>query len=231
MRNLAIIPARSGSKGLKNKNIKLLNDKPLIAYTIETAHKSKLFTEIMVSTDSKKYAEIAKKHGAKVPFLRPSDLAQDDSTIIDVVKNIIIEYGKSNLEFDNIAILQPTSPFRSEEDIIAAYNKLVEKKLNAVVSVCETEHSPLWCNTLPKNQSLVEFIDPEISKLPRQKLPKYYRLNGAIYFMKSSYIEGVQDIYIEKVEALVMSRERSIDIDTEIDFMMAEFFLEKLKNN
>lgn len=229
MRNLAIIPARSGSKGLKDKNIKPLVNKPLLAYSIEAAKKSNIFDEIIVSTDSQKYADIAKSFNAKVPFLREKELATDDSLIWDVVRNIIGKFEKKGKYFDNVALLQPTSPLREDKDILAAYDKLMDRNLNAVVSVCEMDHSPLWSNTLPKDQSLVGFIKPDVSILPRQKLPKYYRLNGAIYFFKTDYIKKVENIYQEKVEAIIMSRERSIDVDTLMDFMMAEFFLKKLK--
>ena len=189
MKNLAIIPARSGSKGLKDKNIKLLNGKPLMAYTIEAAIQSKMFDEVMVSTDSEEYADIAKKYGAKVPFMRSSELSNDTASSWDVVRDVLNKYKEAGKEFDTVALLQPTSPLRTAEDIIDGYKIFNEKNANAIVAVCEVEHSPLWCNTLPDDLSMEKFIRPEILGLPRQSIPKYYRINGAIYIVKTEYFK------------------------------------------
>lgn len=222
MRNLAIIPARSGSKGLKDKNIKLLNGKPLLAYSIEAAYKSKLFNEIMVSTDSDKYAQIAVAWGANVPFLRSSDLSTDTASSWDVVKETIERYREIGREFDTVALLQPTSPLRTSEDIIAGYSKMKEKDANAIVAVCETEHSPLWANTLPEDSSLTDFISKDVLNMPRQSLPTYYRINGALYIVKTEFLLSTNDIYSGRCYAVIMSKDHSIDIDNEIDFKLAE---------
>ena len=140
MKNIAIIPARSGSKGLKNKNIKLLNKKPLIAYTIEAAQKSNMFDEIFVSTDSIEYSMIAKEWGANVPFLRSPELSTDVSSSWDVVKDTIINYRKMGKEFDTVALLQPTSPLRKAEDIINGYEQMYVKNANAIIAVCQVDH-------------------------------------------------------------------------------------------
>jgi CMP-N,N'-diacetyllegionaminic acid synthase len=225
MRNLAIIPARSGSKGLKDKNIKLLNGKPLIAHSIEAAQKSNFFDEIFVSTDSEKYAKIAEDFGASVPFLRSIELSSDTASTWDVVKEILTNYKKSGKEFDTITLLQPTSPLRSSEDIINGYEKLEEENANAIVSVCEVDHSPLWCNTLPENKSLDNFLDQNLVKKPRQSLPTYYRINGALYIVKTKYLLSTDNIYETKCYAIIMPKEASIDIDNSIDFMIAEAFI------
>lgn len=222
MKNIAIIPARSGSKGIKDKNIKLLNGKPLLAYTIEVAKKTNLFDEIFVSTDSIEYAEVAKKWGASVPFLRSEELATDTSSTWDVVKDTLRNYMKNDIEFDTIAILQPTSPLRKPEDIIKGYNQMEFKKANAIVSVCEVDHSPLWSNTLPEDGSLINFLNQEVLNLPRQSLPTYYRINGALYIAKTWYALNANSLYDDKCYAIVMSKESSIDIDDQIDFIMAE---------
>ena len=219
MKNLAIIPARSGSKGLKDKNIKLLNGKPLISYTIEAAIKSKMFDEVMVSTDSEKYAEIAKQYGAKVPFMRNSKLSNDTASSWDVVRNVLDKYKEAGKEFDTFALLQPTSPLRTAEDIIEGYKILKDKSANSVIGVCEVDHSPLWMNTLPEDNSMGNFINPKVVGLPRQELEKYYRINGAIYIIKT---ESLNNIYNEKCYALIMDKKRSIDIDDEYDFLFAE---------
>ena len=225
MGNLAIIPARSGSKGLKDKNIKLLNGKPLLAYTIEAARESGLFDEIMVSTDSQEYADIAKQWGANVPFLRSNELANDTASSWDVVKEVIERYKNLGTAFDTVALLQPTSPLRTSNDIIKGYKVMRAKEANSVVGVCEMDHSPLWANTLPEDLSMENFIRPEVVKMPRQSIPTYYRINGALYIVKIDYLMKSRDIYEEKSYATVMSKENSIDIDSAIDFQLAEFLL------
>lgn len=231
MRNIAIIPARSGSKGLKDKNIKLLNGKPLIAYTIEAARESGMFNEIFVSTDSAAYADIAREYGADVPFLRDGTLASDTASSWDVVFNTICKYAEYEQSFDSFTLLQPTSPLRNAEDIVDAYRVMYYKQANAIVGVCEVEHSPLWSNTLPEDCSLVDFLNEEIISLPRQKLAKYYRINGAIYIVKTDYFESTRNIYKSKCYAHIMSKVHSIDIDYELDFMLAEMVMIKESEN
>ena len=221
MRNIAIIPARSGSKGLKDKNIKELNGKPLLAYSIEAAKESKLFDEIMVSTDSSKYAEIARSFGANVPFLRSEGNSSDKASSWDVVLEVLSKYFETGQKFDSVCLLQPTSPLRTANDIADAYKLLENKQADAVTSVCEVDHSPLWAMTLPPNLSLEEFKKRD-SDTPRQLLEKYYRLNGAIYIRKINYSsKGIQLIDANEF-AFIMPREHSIDIDTELDFIIAE---------
>lgn len=222
MRNIAVIPARSGSKGLKDKNIKLLNGKPLIVYTIEAAQKSNLYDEIFVSTDSVEYAKIALELGANVPFLRSEELSSDTASSWDVVKDAVLNYKKIGKEFDTVALLQPTSPLRKFDDIINGYNQMKKKDANAVVAVCEVDHSPLWCNTLPEDDSLQNFLNQELIRMPRQSLPTYYRINGALYIVKTEWLMSTENIYKEKCYAIVMSKENSIDIDDAIDFKIAE---------
>lgn len=229
-KNLAIIPARSGSKGLKDKNIKELNGKPLIAYTIEAAVKSNMFDEIMVSTDSEKYAKIAQEFGAEVPFLRSDELSTDSASPWNAVKEVLEKYQIIGKQFDTIALLQPTSPLRSERDIIDAYEKMKEKDANAIISVCETDHSPLWTNILPEDGSFEKFLSTELMSLPRQKLPVYYRINGAIYIVKTKHLYNTDYIYENNTFATIMPKSRSIDIDDEIDFIFAETLM-KLAGN
>lgn len=144
MKNLAIILARSGSKGLKDKNIKELAGKPLIAYTIEAAKASGVFSRVHVSTDSDEYAELSKTYGADVPFLRDEYLASDTASTWDAVSFVLREYEKRGQHFDTVCILQPTSPLREAEDIAEAYQMYAEKNADCVMSVCEMEHPPQW---------------------------------------------------------------------------------------
>ena len=169
MKRLAIIPARSGSKELKDKNIHKLLGIPLSGYTIKAAVDSNIFDTVMFSTDSEKYAEIAENFGAEIPFLRSKDTSKDTSTLWDVVKEVICQYRKQGREFDLITLLQPTSPLRDAEDIIGAHKLFDEKDANSVVSVCESEHSPLWSNIIKSDLSMECFAETDNIELCRQQ--------------------------------------------------------------
>lgn len=225
MNNLAIIPARSGSKGIIDKNIKDLNGKPLMAYTIEAAQDSNIFACIHVSTDSDLYADIARKFGADVPFLRTPALSTDEAGTMDAVRFVVNEYINLGRQFDTVTILQPTSPLRTSEDITCAFKIFTEKNADSVVSVCETEHSPWLCNTLPDNFSLNNFID--VKKVGRrQEMKPYYRINGAIYIQTTELLMRYGNIYGVNSYAYIMNTMKSIDIDDEFDFFLAKTLLD-----
>ena len=154
MKSLAIIPARSGSKGLPDKNIIDLNGKPLMYYTIKAAIESGCFDEIMVSTDSEKYASVARDCGANVPFLRSSVNSNDCAGSWDAVREVLNEYKKMGICFDYVTLLQPTSPLRTSDDIIGVFNLLKKEYINNVVSVSEVSHPIQWCFKLVKNNSI-----------------------------------------------------------------------------
>lgn len=223
MKNIAIIPARSGSKGLEDKNIRIFNGKPLLAYSVEVAIMSGLFNEVFVSTDSEKYAEIGREYGAHVPFLRSSELSSDTASSWDAVKEALNCYGKIGATFHTIALLQPTSPLRTAQDITNAFALMQEKQANAVVSVCEVDHSPLWCNILPENGSMDRFLSKDLVTKGRQNLDTYYRINGAIYLVNVPYLLSSQTIYDHGCFAYKMDKRRSIDIDDLVDFQIAEY--------
>ena len=227
MNNIAIITARSGSRGLKDKNILPLAGMPLIAYSIIAARESGMFREVVVSTDSEHYASIAEEYGASVPFLRSKELSGDFVGSWDVVKEVLEKYRTAfDMRFDTVCLLQPTSPLRSVQDIIGGYQEFEEKHADSVTAVCEMEHSPLWSMTLPKDLSLKEYIKKSDGDLPRQKLPTYYRINGALYIRRIDYYpDGSIELPETEAFAYVMPRERSIDIDTEIDFRLAEILM------
>lgn len=225
MKAIAIIPARSGSKGLKDKNIKMLCGRPLLAYTIEAAKASGCFDEIMVSTDSKAYAQIAKDWGASVPFLRSPALATDTVSTWDAVKEVLAFYKDQGRDFDAVALLQPTSPLRTAADIQAGFALMNEKNANAIIGVCEMDHSPLWANTLPEDGSLNGFIRPEVAKAPRQSLAPYYRINGALYLLKTAHLLQAEALYEDRGFALIMDKTHSVDIDDQLDFTIAEAIL------
>lgn len=227
MKNIAIIPARSGSKGLKDKNIKELNGKPLLAYSIDAAISSGLFEEVMVSTDSELYANVAKENGASVPFLRSEEQSSDNAGSWGVVEEVLKKYEILGKKFDTVCLLQPTSPLRRTEDILAAYELLNDKIADAVTSVCEVDHSPLWTMTLDETRSLCEFRK-NLVNAPRQKLGQYYRLNGAIYIKRICYGEKIT-LLDEKEYAVIMDRRNSVDIDTIEDFELAEWYMNNVK--
>lgn len=224
MKNIAIITARSGSKGLHNKNIKELGNKPLLAYTIEAALSSEMFEDVMVSTDSEEYAEISRKWGAQVPFLRSKKNAKDTASSWDTVGEVLYGYSEQGKEFDTFCLLQPTSPFRTGEDIKKAYDLYLKKRANAVVSVCKVEHSLQWCNRLDDSCSLDGFVDRNDIQ-QRQKLDIYYRINGAIYISNVKTFKEDPFLYKRGAYAYIMSSLKSIDIDTELDFIYAEAIL------
>lgn len=226
MTTLGIITARSGSKGIRDKNIRKLAGKPLIAYTIENAIQSQYIDEVMVSTDSEIYAAVAKDYGAKVPFLRSDENATDTATSMDVIFEVLGEYEKRKQYFDNIVLLQPTSPLRTYKNIDEAFQMFYGKKADSVVSVCECEHSPLLCNILPEDLNLFGFIKSE-DNLRRQDLRKFYRLNGAIYISKVSTLRELKSFYGKNSYAYIMAQRASVDIDTELDFEFAEFIMRR----
>ena len=226
MRNIAIIPARSGSKGLVDKNIKDLCGKPLIAYSIEAARDSGCFETIMVSTDSERYAEIARKYGAEVPFLRSKEMSSDSASSWDTVEEVLDRYSELGKIYDSFCLLQPTSPLRTSEDIKNAYKKYREDASFAVVSVCEAEHSPLWCGKLQENNEFVGFINQDAMKR-RQEAGKYYRLNGAIYIVNIDRFKCDRFFYQAGSFAYIMPQERSVDIDLDIDFKFAELLMKE----
>jgi len=218
---LAIIPARGGSKRLPNKNILELKGKPLIAWSIEAAKKSKYIDNIVVSSDSDKILDIAKKYSV-ITIKRPDSLATDTASSIDVIKHVVENIKE---KYDYIVLLQPTSPLRNEEHIDEAIEELIKKNADAIVSVCEIDHPVEWSNVLPENLSMENFISKENLKRS-QDLPKRYRINGAIYICKTDKFLEEKTLLLEKnIFAYVMDKKYSVDIDDEFDFKLAEVLL------
>lgn len=226
---LAIIPARGGSKGVPKKNIKRLAGKPLIAWSIETALSAQCLDKVIVSTDDENIAGIGRQYGAEVPFLRPAEIARDDTTDMPVYEHALdwLERNESYIP-DIIVWLRPTAPLRTAEDIIGAVNLLKEKKPDWVRSVCEADHHPYWMYRLESGQMkpFIENIRIE-DYIRRQLLPKVYRLNGAVEAAWRATILEKKLMYAGVMEAWVMPRERSIDVDTEMDFTFLEAMVSK----
>ena len=218
---LAIIPARGGSKRLPRKNVLDLCGKPLIVHTIEVALKSKYINKVIVSSDDEEILNISSNFGADI-IKRPIDLANDTATTFDTIKHTIDNFEK----YDYIVLLQPTSPLRNEKHIDEAMELLEKKKADAIVSVCEMEHSPLWSNTLPEDGCMKSFLKEEVLNKRSQDLDKYFRLNGAIYVCKiDKFLENKGFFLKENIYAYKMDKKNSIDIDDEFDFLMTEYII------
>ncbi len=224
---IAIIPARGGSKGLPGKNIKDLLGKPLIAYSIEAALSSKHISEVIISTDDQGIYDTAVKYGAKKTFLRPKNLAGDNSLAID---NYIYTIKRLNDEFDyNIAdfvVLQPTSPLRNSRDIDNAIKIFKQKNADSVISYTEEHHPVSWHKYIDKSGGF-ENIFPDNIQNRQANRPSYFP-NGAIFVFNLDLIKD-KKYYSEKSYPYVMPRERSVDIDTAEDFDYVEYLMRKHK--
>ncbi|WP_123377657.1 acylneuraminate cytidylyltransferase family protein [Aliarcobacter butzleri] len=218
---LGIVPARGGSKRLPRKNMLDLCGKPLIAWSIEAGLNSKYIDKVVVSSDDDEILNISLNFGAET-IKRPVELASDTATTFDAIKHAIENVEK----YDYIVLLQPTSPLRNEKHIDEAIQLLEEKNADAVVSVCEMEHSPLWSNTLPNDGNMRGFLRKEILNKRSQDLEKYYRLNGAIYICKTAKLLEEQSFFLkDSIFGFKMDRKSSVDIDEEIDFRLAGIYL------
>lgn len=221
---LAVIPARSGSKGVKDKNIKNLGNKPLMAYTIEACHRAQIFDEIVVSTDDEKYAKVAKDYGASVPFLRPKELASDEAATNDVMLHVLNEMRVQGKNFDYVILLQPTSPLRNESHILDSVNILTKQRADSVISICKAEYPSYLTVKLMQNGELkTKFLDKK--QIRRQDEVQEYRINGAIYLTSTHFFLENKSFYGGKVFPLIMEEKDSIDIDEEYQFQLAEFYL------
>ncbi|MEZ7206957.1 cytidylyltransferase domain-containing protein [Pseudoalteromonas sp. DY56-GL79] len=220
---IAIIPARGGSKGLPRKNIRLLNGKPMIAYTIEAALASEHISKVIVSTDDVEIYNIGLESGAEDTFLRPSELAQDDSRAIDNYLYTLERLGREyNCNIDSFIVLQPTSPLRSTKDIDEAIQLFKNKNADSVISYCEESHPIFWHKYLKDDGRLENIFPDNIDN--RQALKPSYYPNGAIFiFTHSLLLEG--KYYSDNTFAYLMPRSRSVDIDTIDDFMYAEYLM------
>jgi len=226
---LCTICARGGSKGVKNKNIKEINGKPLIAYTIEQAKKSKLFDHIVISTDSDDIANIAKEYGAEVFFKRSAEMASDTAGKLDVIKDAFIRseahYGK---QYDYLIDLDATAPLRVVEDIIKSFEQFLSNDNDNLITAMPGRRSPYF-NLVEVTQEGKVYLSKELdnSIVRRQDAPKSYDMNASIYIWKRDVILNVKSLFTEKTGLYVMPEERSIDIDTEIDYKFVEFLMKE----
>lgn len=217
---LAIIPARGGSKGVPGKNIKELNGKPLIAWTIEAAQRSNYLDRLILSSDCETIIHVAKTYGCEVPFIRDSRLAQDETPTMDVVFDAIDRCPG----YEWIVLLQATSPLRNAHDIDNAIRHCMEHNARSCVSVCKAQENPHWMYTLNADGKM-QALFKENTATRRQDLPTYYSLNGAIYIAQTEWLLKHRQFLNHETIAYVMPTERSIDVDTAFDFLYLELLL------
>lgn len=224
---LGLIPARGGSKGIKDKNIIDLCGKPLIAYSVECGIQSKYIDSVVVTTDSEKIAEVAKQYGARVPFLRPAEYAQDTSTTLVAVLHAVQALKEMGENYDALVLLQPTQPLRTTQDVdnsIEAYFAAGEQDL---VSVSQVSDHPILVRTIGKNGKLQNMLDCS-STCRRQDMPPYYRVNGCIYINNMERLDE-NTSFGDNPIPFIMEREHSVDIDEQADLYVAEYYLKNTK--
>jgi len=222
---LALIPARGGSKGVSRKNVRHVAGKPLIAWTIGEAKKSLFLDSIIVSTDDGQIASVARRSGARVPFMRPKKLATDKADMMSVVMHALDWTERHGERYDYLLLLQPSSPLRTADDIDGAIRELIQKRRMSIVSVCEVDHPPHWSNVLPRSGSMRDFINTRIIGKNRQDIRTFYRINGAIYIASTKYLKKRPEFVGADTYAFIMPKERSVDIDTEFDLKVADLLL------
>lgn len=227
-RVIAIIPARGGSKGIKNKNIIKICGKPLIQYSIDAARECLYIDKVLVSTDSPQISEIAQMCGADVPFLRPGILSGDYAKTIDVLLHAIDFLKTEGKQFDILVLLQPTSPLRKGSDIQEALEMYMEKGEKGVVSVSEVGISPVLLRTF-ENGQMLHVVQSE-STVRRQDMKKCYAVNGAIYINKISELT-VNTSLNDNPIGWILERQRAIDVDEKNDLQEIKRYLDKHKNN
>ena len=219
---LGLIPARGGSKGIPRKNILDFNGRPLIVCTIEAAKDAECISRVVVSTEDEEVANISRAWGADVPFMRPVGLASDDTAGIEPVLHALSILPK----FDWILVLQPTSPLRTAQDIEAVMNLAETKNASSVVSVCEASTHPYWTYQRDTEEHLSPLVSsPSIYR--RQDLPPAYALNGALYLARCDWLLQSRTFMSPETLGYVMPIERSVDIDSPLDWKWAEFLMKE----
>ena len=218
---LAIIPARKGSKGLKNKKKLIISKLPLIAHSIKSAKKSKYISRVIVSTDCKDIARISKKYGAEVPFLRDKKLAKDTSMVMDAYFEVIKKIDNKNI-IKNFVSLLPTSPLRSHRDIDNAIKLFLKKKADSVISMTEAYYPIDWNHYVSKDKRVKTLSSNLDAVSNRQNLKKTFIPNGSIYVFNYDILKKTRKYYHKKTYAYLMPPEKSIDIDNKLDFELAK---------
>jgi CMP-N,N'-diacetyllegionaminic acid synthase len=230
---LGLVTARGGSKSIPGKNVKLLAGKPLIRWTIDEARKTHLVSRLLVSTDDEEIRSVSLAGGAEVPFLRPAEIAGDTSPHIDVMIHAL-DWLKNEQNYipDYVLLLQPTSPFRTVQDIDGVIRMAMDNpKADALIGVCEADNHPLLIKKLDSQGRLEDYIRSDLAYLRRQDLPPAYVINGAIYLNKPSALRRKRKLIPKGALAYIMPKERSLDVDTPWDFHVAELIMnDRMKN-
>lgn len=219
---LAIIPARGGSKGIPRKNIKILAGKPLIAWTIEEAKKSKFIDRLILSSEDDEIIKVAQEWGCEVPFVRPVELARDDTPGIEPVIHAINTIEE---KYDYVVLLQPTSPLKSVDDIDGCIETCLTSCAPSCVSVTEVDQHPHWMYTIDALGCLSPIIQQKKETNCRQDLPSVYVLNGAVYIAQSIFLANERSFLTSMTKAYVMTKERSLDIDEDMDLKLCEILM------
>ena len=225
MKILAVIPARGGSKRLPRKNVTLLDDLPLIAWTLRAANQSGVFHDVIVSTDSEEIAATTLGYGGKAPWLRPADLAQDTSTVVDVLLHAVQTWERdSGAPVDGVCLLQPTSPFRRPETLRMAVDQFAAGGGKSVIGVSPPPTHPQWCMSVTSS-GFLEPLNPDGLQLRSQDLPPTYAVNGVLYIVSRNYLLAERDLYTKPMlPAIVTDPVEALDIDTPFDWAVAERF-------
>ena len=228
MKTLCIICMRKGSKEIKNKCIKNFNGKPLMSYTINQALKSKIFDLTIISTDSQKYLNCAKSYGAEGWFLRPKYLASDNASMMLTLKHALIEAEKyKKQKFDYVFNLHVTCPLRSVKDIRKAFEQFKKQKLDILYSVTNSKRNPYF-NMVEKKKNKFDLVKKYKKKISsRQKAPRVYEMNASIYIWKRDIILKNKNLNNKKSSVYIMPEERSLDIDSKLDWKLAELLAKK----
>lgn len=225
---LALIPARGGSKEIKDKNITLLHNSPLISYSITAALDSKYIDDVVVTTDSERIAQVAVLYGAEVPFMRPKELAGDHSTTLDAVIHAIETLKEIGRTYDVLMLLQPTQPLRTAKDIDLSLERFIEQGRRALVSVSKVSDHPLLIRSIDEEGKLIKMLNVS-STCRRQDMPEYYRVNGCIYINNIGEIDK-DTSFNDNPIPFIMPRSHSVDIDEPSDLYMAEYYLSFKRN-
>ncbi len=221
---LAIVMARGGSKGISRKNLRLVGEKPMLAWTIAAARESHFIDRTILSSEDSEIISVARQLGCEVPFVRPAEFALDETSAMDVVRHAIAALKKT---YDFIVLLQPTSPLRTGADIDGCLMMCHEKTAPAAVSVVEADKNPHWMYSVDNDLRLRPLIASEKRPTRRQCMPSYYALNGAVFVARTEWLVKAGDFVGPETVAYIMPADRSVDVDTERDLWMANALIRK----
>jgi len=229
---LGVIPARGGSKGIPKKNMRQLNGIPLIKYTFDAAFSSKMLSDFIVTTDSDEIAEYSRNNGVSVPFKRPAEFSTDQALAIPTIQHAVLTYEKiKGLNIDFVVMLQPTAPLRSGFDIDSSICALLDKKVDSIISVVSVKNNHPYKMKIIKEGYLKDYQETGLENPPRQQLPPVYIVNGAVYACKRDVLINQNSFKGKSCIPYIMPDERSANIDSLVDFTIAEYFLNQKISN